>query len=456
MSAVPAWRLTLAIGLALPTCLAAAAEAPRLNFILVLTDDQGYGDLGCYGAGDLHTPHLDALAAAGVRMSNFYSCSPVCSPARAGLLTARYPDRSGILGVLRKHHERVGLDVHETTLADALAQHGYATGLCGKWHLGELPQYRPRARGFQESYGALCGMLDYYTHVGSSGPAGQASLFRNDKPIEEQGYFTELVTREALAFLDRNRQRPFFLYLPYTAPHLPQQAPPAGLGRFAELSQRNPQRALYAAMLQCVDDGVGQIREKLKRLAIADRTVIVFLSDQGWSQQPKHRAASDNGGLSSRGLGRGKYYLTEGGLRVPCIISIPGRAPGVSRLLAINLDLMPTILALAGCPAPTARPLDGVNLCPLLDDPARAPQRTLFWRFRDDLIGTGDQWAARRGPWKAIHIDGRTQLYNIDDDEAETQDRAAQHPELLAELQAEHQRWLSTLPNTPWISARTP
>jgi len=349
------------------------------NIVLILADDQGYGDLGCYGAKDLRTPNLDALAAAGIRMTNFYSCSPVCSPARAGLLTGRYPDRTGILGVLRKQHEHMGMDLREVTLADLLSRAGYATGLCGKWHLGTPPSYRPRARGFQETFGPLCGMIDYYTHVGSGGMDGQPALFRNDDPIREEGYFTDLVHREAMAFIERHHQRPFFLFLPYTAPHLPLQAPEEAKSLFGELEQTNPQRALYAAMLYCLDQGVGRIRRRLTELGIAERTAIIFLSDQGWTQEGKHRLASDNGGLSSRGLTGGKYYLAEGGIHVPCILSIPGIAPGVSRTLAINLDLFPTILALAGGEVPADRTIDGVDLLPYLADPSRQPQRTLFW-----------------------------------------------------------------------------
>ena len=440
----------LSAGAAAEAIFARKSGAP--NFILILTDDQGYGDLGCYGATDLRTPNLDALAAGGIRMTSFYSPSPVCSPARAGLLTGRYPDRTGILGVLRKHHDQTGMDLGEVTLAEVLARHGYVTGLCGKWHLGVGPKYRPRARGFQETFGLLNGMMDYYTHIGGGGMDGQPSLFRNDQPVDEKGYFTDLVNREALAFLERHHERPFFLFLSYTAPHLPLQAPEEIVEQFSELRQKNPQRAVYAAMLYCADAGIGRIRERLRTLGIADRTVIIFLSDQGWVQDRAHGAASNNGGLSSRGLTGGKYYLAEGGIRVPCIFFIPGCQPAVNDTLAINLDVFPTILSLAGCKTPAARPLDGIDLLPNLADPTRQLERTLFWRFRDDQIGTGEQWAARRGPWKVIHLDGRTRLFNLREDEAETEDLASQHPALVAELQAQYQRWLRTLPAISWKS----
>jgi arylsulfatase A-like enzyme len=225
------------------------------------------------------------------------------------------------------------------------------------------------------------------------------------------------------------------------------QAPKEALKFFANLEKSNPQRAIYAAMLYQLDIGIGQIREKLKQLNIADRTAIIYLSDQGWHQGGKEGSASNNGGLNG-----GKYYLTEGGLRVPCIMSLPGHVPGVCNTLAINLDLFPTILSLAGCPLPTQPALDGQNLIPYLNSQDQQPDRTLFWRFRDDQIKTGDQWAVRRGPWKALYLHDKIRLYKIDEDETEQNDLAIRYPEQLDGLRAAYEKWTNTLPAIQWQS----
>ena len=434
-------------------CSAIYKKRSKLNIILIFSDDHGYGDLGCWGADDLLTPHIDALAENGIKMMNFYSCSPVCSPARAGLLTGRYPDRTGVLGVMRRQHDHMGMDLNEITVADILSKTGYATGLVGKWHVGVPPDYRPRARGFQETYGPINGAIDYYTHIGGGGLDGQPSFYRNDDLVEEEGYFTDLANREALNFIDRHHHEPFFLYLPYTAPHLPMQAPDKYLNLFPELKKSNPMRAYYAAMLYCMDQGVGQLVEKLNSYGIADNTIIIFLSDQGWVQRnKKDLAVSSNGGLSEKGLPGGKYYLAEGGIHVPCIISIPGYKPGVNYSLAINLDLYTTILSMAGCKTPRDRIIDGIDLLPSLGDPPKHPERTLFWKFRDDWVRTGDQYAVREGRWKLILQNERLYLFDIERDPAETQDLLSENPDVVKRLQAKYREWEESLPDIKWQS----
>lgn len=411
----------------------AGSQAPP-NIVLVLADDLGYGDLGCFGSLIHRTPHLDRLASEGARLTNHYVCSPVCSPSRAGLLTGRYPQRTGVTGVLRDEHDSAGLALTETTLAEVLSRAGYETALVGKWHLGLGEQYRPRGRGFAHFYGFLSGTIDYWTHLSLGGGArGQRVTYRDEAPVQEQGYYQDLITREAVRFLEQARQ-PFFLFVSSPMPHLPLQAPKRWRRLYAGLDSK--ESATYAAMVSCLDDSVGQLLAALERRRLDASTLVVFLSDNGWvKRQERYAEVGSNGPL--RG---GKYELTEGGIRSPCMVRWKGRIPaGANPAVVWNLDWLPALAAASGARAP--RNLDGLNILPVLQGRRRAPQRTLLWGFRDELVGTPQSYAARRGPWKYLRVGSEEALFNLEADEGETTDQAARQPRVFQRLKQEVERW---------------
>ena len=398
--------------------------AMRPNIILMVNDDLGYGDLGCYGCEELATPHLDALAARGTRLTRYYTAAPVCSAARAAILTGHAPHRAGVTGVLRQQHDAGGLRRDRPTLAERLRGAGYATGLVGKWHLGVGPGHRPLDRGFEQFYGSLSGVIDYWHHRSTGGGLdGQPGLYRGREMIAEQGYYSELLNRELVNFVEAAPE-PFFLLAQPTAPHPPMQAPEAYLDRFNHLEHER--RRCYAAMMACLDDGFGALMQAVQARGLADRTAVIFASDHGWDVRPVHAGASDNGGL--RG---GKYRLTEGGLRVPCIAAGPGLAPGVRDEPAWAVDLNATVLDWAGLPH------DGEGRSLLV----QPEERTFAWQFNDVLVKTGEQRAALRGRWKWLLEDGGEALYDVVADPGETVDRGAELPHTLQALKADWDAW---------------
>ncbi len=426
-----------------------AAEAPP-NIVVIMADDLGYGDIGPYD-GWIDTPRLDRMAGDGMRFLDFHSSGNVCSPTRAGLMTGRYQQRAGIPGVLfanpaRPSHDD-GIEAGEVTLAEALRARGYATGVFGKWHLGYRVRFNPVRHGFDEFRGFVSGNIDYHSHVDTM---GRADWWRDDELSEEAGYATHLVTQHALRFIERNRDRPFFLYLPHHAPHYPFQGPddPADRtvgGEFDPRGSVADRRRAYRDMVQEMDAGIGEVIDALEAHGIADRTLVWFFSDNGAARW------GSNGPL--RGL---KATDWEGGHRVPSIAVWPGRIPAGTEAgqLASTLDVMPTLLALVGPGAGAeagssgaggmALPaFDGVDLAPvLLRQEALAPRR-LFWGA-DGTFWNGA--AVRDGPWKLV-IDrhegtpGPPMLFNLDDDLAEQEDLAAVHPERVERLLAALETW---------------
>lgn len=299
------------------------------NIIIIMTDDQGYGDLSCMGSKDFVTPNFDQLASSGARFSCMYANSPVCSPSRASLLTGRYPGRAGVRSILADHRTATGLTANTPTLATALKREGYQTGLVGKWHLGLHEKCRPNQNGFDYFYGFMAGCIDYYSHIfywgmsdGRTNPTHD--LWENDREIYANGqYFTELITEKGIDYIRENAEaeKPFFLYLGYNAPHYPMHAPEKYMERFSHLPW---DRQVMAAMLSAVDDGIGDIRDELKRQGILENTIIYFQSDNGPSRESRNfldgREDPYYGGSS--GIFKGhKFSLFEGGLRVPAIIS---------------------------------------------------------------------------------------------------------------------------------------
>jgi arylsulfatase A-like enzyme len=419
-----------------------------------MTDDQGYGDLSCMGNTDFRTPHLDDLAASGVRFTSWYANSPVCSPSRASLLTGRYPGNAGVRAILAGHRTASGLPQHVPTLATALRDLGYQTAMFGKWHLGLAPGSRPEDHGFDKWFGFMAGCIDYYSHIfywgmnrGGPGNDPTHDLWQDGREVWENGrYFTELMTEHAVDYIRRaaSDDRPFCLYVAYNAPHYPMHAPKAYLDRFPELA---PDRRIMAAMLSAMDDGVSAVCAELKRQGIWQDTAICFMSDNGPSRETRNwldgRADPYYGGSAGRLKGH-KFSLYEGGIRVPGIVSLPAQIPAgqVTDLPAAAMDLFPTFLPLAGGD-PGAYELDGVDLMPALAHGAALPERDLYWEMRQ-------QTAVRRGRWKLV-LNGQlvegappeddVHLADLEKDMGEHHNLKDAHRELVAELTEAAEGW---------------
>ena len=435
----PRSRVALA-GALLGTGLLSGAEKARPNFIVILADDLGYGDLGCYGHPRHRTPHLDRLAVEGLRFTDFHSNGAMCSPTRAALLTGLYPSRFGrkFESALSGRTDRDdGLPLEATTLAELLREGGYATGAFGKWHLGYEPPHVPTRQGFDEFRGLLSGDGDHHTHRDRG---GRADWWHNEERVPETGYTAELLTRHSIAFLERNRDRPFFLYLAHLAIHFPWQGPKDPPHRTEERDYESDRWGLIPdpdnvaphvqEMVESLDASVGSVIAALRRLGLDSRTLVFFTSDNGGyiTYGRKFRNISSNGPLRGQ-----KTELYEGGHRVPAIAWWPGRiAPGLTAATALSFDLFPTLVALAGAPPP---PHDGTDLAPLLFTSRPLADRTLFWR-------TGPRKAVRRGPWKLLQQgNGAAQLFNLADDVGEARDLAAREPARVADLQVALARW---------------
>jgi len=423
----------------LQSALAAAAVAQsqtsgRPNIVLIVADDLGYGGIGAYGERELPTPHIDSIAAAGARYTNGYVSCPVCSPTRAGLMTGRYQQRFGHEfnpGPAQEATDNFGLPLTETTIADRLKKLGYATGMVGKWHLGYRPEYHPLKRGFDEFFGFLGGAHSFIDPLGDSANP----ILRGTEKVDEKEYLTDALAREAVAFIERRKSGPFFLYLPFNAVHAPMQGAQKYLDRFQSIA--DPLRRIHAAMISAMDDAVGRVLETLKKNNLTGNTLVFFISDNGGPTQVN---TSRNTPL--RGV---KGQVLEGGIRVPFLIQWPGKVkPGtVVDHPVIALDIHPTAVAAAGGKLQASMKLDGVDLVAHLN--ARtAPHNTLYWRF-------GGQLAVRKGDWKLADTAGEPpQLYNLTNDIGETSNLAAKEPAKLAEMQEAYDAWNFQLVNPLW------
>jgi len=419
---------------------------PRPNVVVIISDDQGMGDIGCYGhEADPLTPHLDALAASGVRLTGFYANAPMCSPTRAAFLTGRHPLRCGVPFVVDSSPGVVGLRGDEVTLAEVLRDAGYRTGLIGKWHLGSAPESLPNAQGFRDFYGFRSGCIDYFSHrfywgLGAGKPSFH-DLWRNGEEIDESGeYATHLITREAKRFLAETGDGPFFLTVAYNAPHYPMHAPKQYLERFGHVD--DPERKMHLAMLAAMDDGVGEIIQTLEERGLRDSTLVFFFSDNGATIED--RAGEGGRNTPYRGY---KFSLFEGGIRMPAIASWPGILPAgkVRDGMCAGFDLFPALVKLCSAEMPAGRTLDGRDIWPLLVDGARSPHESLFWKRYD-------QTAVRRGDWKLIvnpmlalgdenRLEEKVFLANLAEDPGEQRNLASQHPEIVADLEALIHQW---------------
>jgi len=356
------------------------AEAPprpvrtdRPNILVIIADDLGYGDVGCYGCRDIKTPNIDGLARDGARLTQFYVAMPLCAPTRVSILTGRSPLRTSLPTNPDYRNPNSGLSPDEILIPEVLKQRGYVSGLVGKWHLGYAPKFRPLRQGFDEYWGFLSGWADYYEHTYRQGTKW---MFHNDTPINPKGYMTDLLGEHAVDFIRRHRDDPFYLQVAFNAPHWPEEAPPAYIQR--------SRRGVFGAMVECLDDNIGRILAALDELDLSRQTLVIFVSDNGADE----RHGGDNGPLKG-----GKGQLTEGGIRVPFVARWPGRIPAgiVVEEPVISMDIFSTVAAVAGAREPSGVVIDGRNIIEVLEGRARSPHDTLYWGFRGN-------WAVRRGP----------------------------------------------------------
>ena len=422
--------------------LAAAGQPRRPNLVLIVADDLGYAGVGYQGCKDVPTPNIDSIARNGVQFTDGHVSCPVCSPTRAGLMTGRYQHRFGHEfnpGPPATADVKFGLPLSQITMADLLKKAGYVTGMVGKWHLGLAPEYHPMKRGFDEYFGFLHGGHDYLDpKADSTNP-----ILRGTEPVDKEEYLTDAFTREAVAFLERRRRDPFFLYLSYNAVHTPMQATQKYLDRFKNIT--DPARRTHAAMLSALDDGVGAVLAKLRETGLEDDTLVIFISDNGG---PTPSNTSSN--LPLRGY---KGQLLEGGHRVPFALQWKRQIKGgqVYRQLASSLDILPTVVAVGGGELPKDRPIDGVDLMPhLTGQKTSAPHQCLVWR-------QGERHAVRMGDWKLLVEDGgQAQLYDLSKDIGESNDLAAKNPDKVKELSAAFDKWNAEMVPALWKTGARP
>ena len=425
------------------------------NIVLIVADDQGYGEMHCQG-GDLPTPNLDRLAASGVRFTSGYVSAPFCSPSRAGFLTGRYQQRFGHeINPVEKMNDRpdIGLPLSQKTIADYLRSAGYVTGMFGKWHLGTADVFHPLNRGFDEFFGFLREGHYYLPAPFDHAPDHVISHLRAREPeynrlnpilrghseVDEEEYLTKAFAREAMEFIDRHKEHPFFLYLPFNAPHSPMQSTPQDYARFPNIADEH--RRVWAGMIASLDDNIGRILNKLSEDGLAQDTLIFFLSDNGG---PTEELTSRNDPLSG-----GKGSLLEGGIRIPFLACWPGQFPAgqVYTRPIISLDILPTALAAARAPLPQDVKLDGVNLLPFLTkDRSGDPHESLYWRLQKQL-------AIRQGDWKLVRANGSKtfRLFNLADDIGEKNDLAEKDPQRAKKLTDDLMRWNGELVPPLWV-----
>ncbi len=403
------------------------------NIVFILADDLGYADLSCFGREDYETPNIDRLASSGVRLTRSYANSSVCSPTRLALMTGRYQYRwpAGLDEPLGRKPE-LGLPPDVPTFADLFRQAGYATSLVGKWHLGGLPQFGPLKSGYDRFWGIYQGGADYFLHGMTIRGKFSHDLFEDETEIHRQGYLTDLITQRSLSEIERysKSSKPFLLSVHYTAPHWPWEGieDEAVAGQIRDsFHYDGGSSATYAAMVKSLDEGVGKIMATLRAQGLGDNTIVVFTSDNGGERFSKN--------WPFRGM---KGELLEGGIRVPTIMSWPGRIAPASEngLINITMDFVPTLLAAAGIQGRKAIDFDGVDLLPDLLGRTPGKERTLFWRHFAQ-----NQLAAMRGNMKYLQMSGHEFLFAIDQDPREVANIRSHHREIFDELRKALANW---------------
>jgi arylsulfatase A-like enzyme len=453
--------LTLVAALCcLACCMASAANQP--NIVFIMADDLGNADIGYHG-GQVKTPNIDKLAAEGVRLESFYGM-PVCTPSRASLMTGRYAMRYGLQTLVIFPSHTYGLPTDERTLPQALKEAGYQTYMVGKWHLGHADKkYWPQNRGFDYFYGNIVGEVDYFTRE----RGGVIDWQRNRKFLKEPGYYTTLIGDDAVKLINQqDPKKPFFLYFASLAPHAPFQAPEEYLKRYPDIQDK--QRREYCAMISCLDDQVGRLVEALDKKGLRQNTLILFASDNGGATsgmfaqgaKSKEERAHEEGGIAQNAkapasngeLRGGKGSLYEGGVRVPAFANWPGKLkPAVVNTPAHMVDIMPTLLALAGGKGSPDHPFDGKDIWPVLAESKPSPH--------DDILINVEAFrgAIRKGDWKLIKIallPGKTELFNLATDPGEKTNVADQHLDIVADLEARLLAYAKQQKPSMWIKAQ--
>lgn len=465
MSAKRCTRLDFLKIMGLTAAVAAMAACTKLamrpsptrppNILLIVSDDQGYRDLGCYGSAEVKTPHLDRLARGGVCLTSFYVSWPACTPSRGSLLTGRYPQRNGTYDMFRNdvvdYDYRIppdqyavswemvgGMDTREVLIPRVLRQAGYHCGIFGKWDLGQLHRFLPLQRGFDEFYGFTNTGIDYFTHE----RYGVPSMRRGNEPTtEDKGtYATELFRREALRFIDQSKDRPFFCYVPFNAPHgasnldRPRPGVQAPLDYIRkhygaydpkDKDTRRARKMRYMAAVTYMDAAIGDMLDRLETHGIADDTIVIFFSDNGGS-----------GGGDNTPLRGGKSRMFEGGIRVPCVVRWPGVIPPGSRCneFLSSMEIFPMLCAAAGVRPPRDVILDGFDMTPVLAGKTKSSRKEMFWQRRGDR-------AARVGNWKWVDSARGSGLFDLSQDIGEQHDLSKERPEVLRMVQARFAAW---------------
>lgn len=421
-----------------------AADAARPNIVLILTDDQGYGDVGIHGNEKVKTPNIDRFAREGVRMTRFYN-NPVCSPTRASIMTGRDYYRTGVI-----HTSRGGAKMHgdEVTVAEHLANGGYKTGIFGKWHLGDNYPMRPQDQGFLETLVHTSGGIEQPPDVQNS--YFDPELWRNGKRVKAQGYCTDVFFNAALTFIEANREAPFFVYLPTNAPHTPLEVSPKYSDPYKALGLDDTTAKVYG-MVQNIDENLGRLLARLDELKLRENTLVIFLTDNG-PQQERY-----TGGLRAR-----KSFTYEGGIRVPCIVQWPVKLTGERTIdrIAAHIDLLPTLLAACGVQPLASPKIDGMSLLPLLTGQAQSwPERTLYFQChrglspqryqncaavtqRYKLVGSPGTFNQEKLP---IASEAVLELYDLEADPGEQRNLAAENPRVLAELRRGYDAWYDSV-----------
>lgn len=426
----PAIRLLTAASIAVAPVAAFGQPSSKPNIVYILADDLGWKDVGFHGS-DIKTPNIDRLAETGVRLEQFYA-QPMCTPTRAALLTGRYPMRYGLQTLVILPDQTYGLPTTERLLPQALKESGYSTAIVGKWHLGHAKsEYLPRQRGFDYHYGPLIGEIDYFTHE----MHGQRDWYRNNQPLKEKGYVTTLLGQDAVRLIGKHdTQKPLFMYLAFTAPHTPYQAPQDYLDKYKSVA--DPQRRAYSAMITAMDDQIGNVVQALEKRGMRDNTIIVFHSDNGGTRsalfagqiETKGALPADNGPFRD-----GKGSLYEGGTRVAALVNWPARIkPGIVDQPMHVVDWFPTLTTIAGARPDGGLPLDGLDMWPTLTEGKPSPRQEIVYNI--EMF----RGAVRQGDWKLFWrttLPSKIELYNVAKDPSEKDNLAEQNPALVADLQ---------------------
>jgi arylsulfatase A-like enzyme len=425
----PASKLFFTTCITIILCLHVQSQKP--NIVYIMTDDMGYADLSCYGRKDYTTPNLDKLASQGMMFTNAYSAAPLCTPARTAFMTGRYPARTpvGLIEPLTsgKADSAYGLTTEYPSVATLLRSGGYETALVGKWHLGILSRNSPNKNGFDYFFGIHSGAADYISHKGDG---GRHDLYENEQPVYPKGYMTDLFAEKAIAFLNQEHKKPFFLSVDFTAPHWPWQGPdskPYDTVNFR--SGGSP--AIFAQMMKSLDDAVGRIMKTLDNEQLKN-TIVIFTNDNGGEQFSNH------GGLAGS-----KSFLWEGGIKVPAFVRWPGKIKAGSNTgqLAVTMDWTATILAAAGIHAHKDFPLDGIDLMPVLTNKSKTVTRTLYWRS----FQRHKEKAVREGDWKYLKDEKGEYLFNIAVDAGEKNNLKDANKNVFDKLKRQMTAWEKTV-----------